>query len=163
MIQPAGHHLAEFNFGTLRYDWDEPRLGDFVAGLDLVNGIAAAAPGFVWRMDDAAMGAAQAATGNPRLASTLSVWQDVASLEHFVWATLHRQFYGRKAEWYDGAGNGNLVLWWVPIGHRPGFAEGMARWTLLQAQGDGDRAFGLTYLTEARLWRERACAPVAGR
>ena len=158
MIQPAGHHLAEFNFGTLRYDWDDPRLADFVAGLDLVNGIAAASPGFVWRMDDEAMGVAQAATGNLRLASTLSVWQDAASLEHFVWATLHRQFYGRKADWYDGAGNGNLVLWWVPHGHRPGFAEGVARWTLWQGQGDGDQAFGWAHLAQARLWRERACA-----
>ncbi len=49
MPQPVGMHLAEYNFGTLRHRWDDPRSAAFVAGLDLVNGIAAASPGFVWR------------------------------------------------------------------------------------------------------------------
>lgn len=26
MSQPAGTYLASFNLGTLRYDWDDPRL-----------------------------------------------------------------------------------------------------------------------------------------
>ncbi|MEO8531746.1 MAG: DUF3291 domain-containing protein, partial [Deltaproteobacteria bacterium] len=123
--QPAGHHLAEFNFGTLRHDWDDPRVADFVAGLDRVNAIAATSKGFVWRLTDEDGAIAEstpkpAEMSNDRLASTLSVWEDVTSLEHFVWNTVHRQYYGRKAEWYDAVGNGNLVLWWVKIGERPG-------------------------------------------
>ena len=148
MTPPAGHHLAEFNFGTLRHDWDDPRLADFVAGLDVVYRIAESSPGYVWRLTDegpAAQSSPEA--GNDRLASTLSVWQDAASLGHFVWNTLHGQFLTRKAKWYDAGGNGNLVLWWVPIGHRPSFSEGMQRWHTLMSNGDSPLAFGWTYLT----------------
>ncbi|MCL4066939.1 DUF3291 domain-containing protein [Pseudomonas sp. GX19020] len=68
-----GCHLAALNFGLLRHDWDAPEVVDFVAGLDLVNGVAERAAGFVWRLDDAAMDAAQAdpaspSEGSPRMA-----------------------------------------------------------------------------------------------
>lgn len=166
MMQPADHHLAEFNFGTLKYDWDNPRMADFANGLDLVNGLAAKSAGFVWRMSDDEMDAAQndpagVFAGNPRTASTLSVWENVATLEHFVWNTVHRQFYGRKAEWYDAVGNGNLVMWWVPEGHRPTVGEGMARWRHMSDHGNSDHAFGWKYLKEAQAWKTRACSPVA--
>lgn len=39
--------LAEFNFGTLKYAWDDPRLRDFQDNLDRVNGLAERASGFV--------------------------------------------------------------------------------------------------------------------
>ena len=159
-------HLAEFNFGTLKYDWDDPRVADFVNALDRVNGLAAQMPGFVWRLTDDEMDAAQndpdgALGGNPRMASTLSVWESVAALEHFVWNTVHRSFYGRKAEWYDAIGNGNLVLWWVPEGHRPSAAEGMARWHYMKDQGYSDHAFGWSYLKDAQAWKTHGCTQVA--
>lgn len=159
-------HLAEFNFGTLKYDWDDPRLSGFVEGLDLVNGLAAASPGFVWRMPDDAMDTAQndpagVFGGSPRVASTLSVWETAEALENFVWKTVHRQFYGRKAEWYEADGNGNLVLWWVPAGHRPSVAEGMARWETWRAEGNSDHAFGWSYLKQAQAWKTHACAQAA--
>ncbi|OYX25890.1 MAG: hypothetical protein B7Z10_04905 [Rhodobacterales bacterium 32-66-7] len=159
-------HLAEFNFGYLKHGWDHPAVQDFLNGLERVYQIAAAMPGYVWRVPDDAMERAQTDPdgpfgGNARAASTLSVWTDVASLETFVWNTVHRQFHARKAEWYDAVGNGNLVLWWVPEGYRPSVAEGMARWQHLQAHGDSDAAFGWSYLKEAQLWKTHACAPVA--
>ena len=157
MIQPAGHHLAEFNVGTLRHDWDDPRTADFVAGLDRVNALAEASNGFVWRMKDDDSAATQAAVEDDRLAWTLSVWDSVAALEHFVWNTVHRQYYARKAEWYDPAGNGNLVLWSVPEGHRPGFAEGMARWTHLRDHGESETAFNWAFAREAVLWKTKSC------
>lgn len=165
-MQPALHHLAELNFGELKHDWDDPRVQDFVQGLDLVNGLAAQSPGFVWRLSDDEMEVAQtdpeeAFGGNPRMASTLSVWQDVASLEHFVWNTVHRQFYARRAEWYDAVGNSNLVMWWVPVGHRPSVAEGLARHRHMQDHGPSDQAFGWAWLQEAKLWQSRACARAA--
>ena len=165
-------HLAEYNFGTLRHGWDDPRSAGFVAGLDLVNGIAAVAPGFVWRATDEDPGTYGAAEGEllpadrarmseDGFASTLSLWQSAEALEHFVWNTVHRQFYGRKAEWYDAVGNGNLVLWWVPEGSRPTEAEGMARWRHRETHGDSDHAFGWAYLKKAQLWRTKACDSMA--
>lgn len=172
MPQPVGMHLAEYNFGTLRHGWDDPRSTAFVAGLDLVNGIAAASPGFVWRETEDDLGtdgataddllpADRARMAEDGFAATLSVWASVEDLEHFVWNTVHRQFYGRKAEWYDAVGNGNLVLWWVPQGNRPTEEEGMARFRHRETHGDTDRAFGWKYLKDARLWGAKACDAMA--
>ncbi|MHC0054034.1 DUF3291 domain-containing protein [Actibacterium sp. D379-3] len=166
MLTPD-HHLAELNFGTLKYGWDDPRTKGFVEGLDLVNGLAEASDGFIWRlgdddMDQAQNDAAGVFGGDPNTASTLSVWRDVESLEHFVWNTVHRRFYERKAEWYDVAGNGNFVMWWVPAGHRPTLTEGMARFRHWQAHGNTDHAFGWDHLRAAHLWKTRACSHVAG-
>ena len=154
MIQPAGYHLAEFNLGVLRHDWDDPRIKDFADGLDLVNGVAARSPGFVWRLGDDAMEVAQTDPegplgGNPRTASTLSVWESVEALEHFVWNTVHKRFYDRKGEWYDPTDALRLVMWWVPDGHRPTIAEAMDRFDHLQTHGDSDHAFGWAHLKRA--------------
>ena len=43
------HHLAEFNIGTLKHDWDDPRVADFANNIDRVNAIAQRSPGFVWQ------------------------------------------------------------------------------------------------------------------
>lgn len=162
-----GMHLAELNFGTLLHDWDDPRVKGFVDGLDLVNGLAARSPGFVWRLSDDDMDHAQndpaeAFGGDPRIASTLSVWEDVASLEHFVWNTVHRQFYERRAEWFAAMGNSHLVMWWVPVGHRPSVAEGLDRWRHREAHGDSDHAFGWKHLAAAKLWKDRGCGHDGG-
>ncbi len=140
-------HLAEFNIGTLKHDWDDPRVADFANNLDRVNAIAARSPGFVWRMSDDDMDSAQTDRagvlgGNPRTASTLSVWEDLASLEAFVWNTVHKKFYDRRGEWYDGDQGLRLVLWHVPAGHRPTIEEAMARYTHLDRFGESDYAFG---------------------
>lgn len=162
MTSQAEWYLAEFNFGTLKYDWDDPRLAGFVEGLELVNGLAARAEGFVWRLSDDEMEAAQndpagVFGGRPRVASTLSVWLTPAALENFVWNTVHRQFYNRKAEWYDAEGNGNMVLWWVPAGHRPCVDEGMARWRQWRATGESDRAFSWSHLKVAQALKAHGC------
>ena len=153
-MQPAGHHLAELNFGTLRHDWDDPRVRDFVDGLAMVNAVAERSPGFVWRLTNEMMEVEQTAPGgafgaNPRIAATLSVWTDAGALGQFVWNTVHKQFYARRAEWYDVMGNGNLVLWWVPQGHRPSVAEGLARHGRLLADGPSTEAFGWDWVKPA--------------
>lgn len=142
--------LAEFNFGTLKYDWDDPRVADFQSNLDLVNGLAAKSDGFIWRMPDDEMEAAQTdlqgVFANPRTASTLSVWRDVDSLSSFVWKTVHKRFYDRKNEWYDPEGNGNFVMWWIPKDHKPSVVEGMERFNHLKTNGDSNHAFGWAHV-----------------
>ena len=165
-MQSVGHHLAEFNLGVLKYDWDDARVQGFVDGLDLVNGVAMRSPGFVWMLGEEAMDAAQrdpdgVLGGNPRTASTLSVWEDVPSLEQFVWNTVHKRFYDRKAEWYDPGDQLRMVMWWVPVGHRPTIAEAMERFRLLEANGDSDQAFGWAHLHDAALWKHRQCGEAA--
>ena len=154
--------LAEYNFGTLRHGWDDPRSAAFVAGLDLVNGIAETSPGFVWRLTNADPGHEGAQPGDllvedrkrmegPGFASTLSIWESVADLVHFLGKTVHKQFYSRKTEWYDAIGNGNMVLWSVPVGHRPTETEGMARWRYHQTHGNTDHAFDWSHAKDMEL------------
>jgi len=165
-MQPSGHHLAELNLGILKHDWDDSRVQGFVDGLDLVNSVAQRSAGFVWMMGPDGMDAAQndpygPMGGNPRTASTLSVWQDVASLEHFVWNTVHKQFYDRKAEWYDAVDSQRFVMWWVPIGHRPTISEAMARFRHLETHGATGHAFGWDFLKDAQLWKQKQCGDAA--
>lgn len=153
-MQPEGHHLAELNLGILKHDWDDPRVKGFVDGLDLVNSVAQRSSGFVWMLDGDAMDKVQTDPqgpmgGNPRMASTLSVWEDLASLEHFVWNTVHKRFYDRRAEWYDAVESLRFVMWWVPVGHTPGMAEAMERFHHLDAHGDSPTAFGWDYANAA--------------
>ena len=162
MQQPAGHHLAELNLGILKYDWDDPRVQDFVNGLDLVNGAAKRSKGFVWMMDPDEMAFEQTSDqgtmgANPRMASTLSVWEDVASLEQFVWNTVHKKFYDRKAEWYDMGAVLRFAMWWVPVGYRPTMGEAMARFRHLEKHGTSVQAFGWDAVKEAQLWKTKAC------
>ena len=105
MTQADGQHLAQLNIGRLVADTDDPRVAPFMRALDTVNGIGKRSPGFVWMME----GSGEPGRGNtevkiggdPRLVSNLTVWKDVASLENFVWNTVHRQFYARRRDWFD--------------------------------------------------------------
>jgi hypothetical protein len=155
-------HLAELNVGRLVADTDDPRVAEFMAALDRVNGLGKRMPGFVWMME----GSGEPGTGNteakidgdPRYVSNLTVWEDVASLERFVFDTVHRQFYERRDEWFEVLGDMHFVMWRVPAGHRPTLGEGLERLRDLRENGPTDRAFGWADLPEARRWRERGCA-----
>jgi hypothetical protein len=165
VMQPENHHLAELNVGRLVAPTDDPRVAEFMAALDKVNGMGKRMPGFVWMME----GSGEPGTGNtgnaiggdPQFVANLTVWEDAASLEKFVWQTVHRKFYERRAEWFELLGEMHFVMWWVPAGHRPTLEEALERLEHLRAHGDSDYAFGWSSLDEARLWRTRQCAPIA--
>lgn len=164
MTAPA-MHLAELNVGRLLAPTDDPRVAEFMAALDLVNGLGKRMPGFVWMMEGSGApgtgNTENAIGGDAQFVSNLTVWDSVAALEAFVWNTVHRQFYERRAEWFQVLGRMHFVMWWVPAGHKPTLDEALARLAHLEAQGDSDHAFGWTYLKEAQLWKTHACAQVA--
>lgn len=159
------HHLAELNIGRLLAPTDDPRVADFMANLDRINELGKLMPGFVWMME----GSGEPGTGNtdnaiggdPQFVANLTVWEDVESLERFVWGTLHKQFYDRRAEWFESMGDQHFVMWWVPAGQRPTLQQGLARLDLLRRNGDSDDAFGWSHLAEARMWQTRQCATEA--
>ncbi|MGK7755471.1 MULTISPECIES: DUF3291 domain-containing protein [unclassified Roseovarius] len=161
----VSYQLAQLNVGRLVAPTDDPRVAEFMGALDRVNGMGKRMPGFVWMME----GSGEPGTGNtensigddPQFVANLTVWEDVESLENFVWNTVHRQFYERRAEWFEVMGEMHFVMWWVPQGHTPTLDEGIARLEHLRAQGDSDHAFGWRHLREATLWQSRGCTPVA--
>lgn len=164
MTAPA-MHLAELNVGRLLAPTDDPRVAEFMAALDLVNGLGKRMPGFVWMMEGSGApgtgNTENAIGGDAQFVSNLTVWDSVTALEAFVWNTVHRQLYERRAEWFQVLGRMHFVMWWVPAGHKPTLDEALARLAHLEAQGDSDHAFGWTYLKEAQLWKTHACAQVA--
>ncbi|SMX36619.1 DUF3291 domain-containing protein [Maliponia aquimaris] len=155
-------HLAQLNIGRLVAPTDDPRVAEFMGALDRVNGLGKRMPGFVWMME----GSGEPGTGNtdtkiggdPQFVANLTVWQDAESLERFVWGTIHKQFYDRRAEWFELMTDQHFVMWWIAEGHRPTLDEGLARLDLFQRNGDSDQAFGWAHLPQARMWRERRCA-----
>ncbi|MBO9456305.1 DUF3291 domain-containing protein [Paracoccus sp. R12_1] len=161
-----GMHLAQLNVGRLLAPTDDRRVSEFMGALDRVNGMGKRMPGFVWMME----GSGEPGTGNtqnsigddPQFVANLTVWEDVESLEQFVWQTVHRQFYERRAEWFELMGQTHFVMWWVPVGHRPTLDEALSRLDHLRSKGDSDHAFGWSWLEQARLWRTRGCDRVAG-
>ncbi|WP_138469675.1 DUF3291 domain-containing protein [Poseidonocella sp. HB161398] len=161
----TAQHLAQLNIGRLLAPTDDPRVAEFMAALDLVNGIGKRSPGFVWMME----GSGEPGTGNteakiggdPQFVSNLTVWEDAGSLEHFVYNTVHKRFYDRRASWFELMGRPHFVMWHVPAGHRPTLEEALARLAHLEEHGNTDHAFGWSHLKQARLWKTKACTPIA--
>ncbi len=161
----AERHLAQLNVGRLLAPTDDPRVRDFMDALDLVNGIGKRSPGFMWMME----GSGEPGTGNTetkidgdaRFVANLTVWQDVASLENFVWNTVHRQFYARRGEWFEVMGVQHFVMWWVAPGHRPSLDEALARLDHLNANGTSDHAFGWAQVATQGLHTQQRCGVAA--
>ena len=158
-MQPAGTHLAQLNVGRLVAEPGDPRVADFMAALDRINGLGKRSPGFVWMME----GSGEPNTGNtaakiggdPRFVSNLTVWESVEALEHFAFNTLHRVFYGRRAEWFEPLDGPHFVMWWVPAGHRPTLDEALERLAQLARDGDSDAVFGWAHAMAAGLQARR--------
>jgi hypothetical protein len=91
---------------------------------------------------------------NPREIVNLSVWQTSADLEHYVWNTVHRQFMKRRAEWFVPLDQPYFVLWWVPVGVLPTFAEALDRLARLRSDGPSAHAFGWSNLPGQRIWNQ---------
>ncbi len=160
-MQPTTHHLAQLNIARLVAPTDDPRVAEFMNALDKINGLGKRMPGFVWMME----GSGEPGTGNtensigddPQMITNLTVWRDVTAMENFVWNTAHRQFYQRRAEWFELMADMHFVMWWIPKGHEPTLGEALERLDHLRKHGDSDHAFGWAFLQDAKLWRQKSC------
>jgi hypothetical protein len=152
-------HLAELNIARLKYAFDDPRIAEFTDNLDRINRVADRSEGFVWRLQDDS-GSAMAVRGfdDPMVIVNMSVWQSPEHLERYVWNTVHKQFYARRAEWFQLIGKQHFVMWWIEPGHVPDLEEAKARLDHLDEKGDSDFAFGWSHLPHVKLWQEARCA-----
>ena len=122
--------------------------------LDRINGLGKRMPGFIWMME----GSGEPGLGNtdvklnddPQHVSNLSVWDSVEALETFVWGTVHKQFYDRKAEWFEKAAKPHLVMWWIEERHRPTIAEALDRLDTYTKHGATEAAFDWAYAKAMR-------------
>ena len=152
------HHIAQLNIGRFRYPTDDPRMAAFMTNLDRINALAERSEGFVWRLkDDSNNATAIRPASDPTMAVNLSVWESVGALERFVWATVHKQFYNRKGDWFQKPGTPHFVMWPIPSAHIPNLEEAMGRLAHLTVQGDSDFAFGWSHLPHIKLWMSQKC------
>ena len=133
--------LAQINVGRLKYDPDDPRLADFLQGREVLDRILARTPGFLWK-HARSFSPAPMSDEDTRMLTSLSVWESRAALDHFVWTTLHKRFWARRAEWFEPSPEPSMALWYVPAGHRPTLAEAMEKLDHLRVHGESARAFG---------------------
>ena len=120
-------HLAQLNIAKPKYTNDDPRFADFMNNLARINGLGATMPGFIWIHKDESGHAMDMPTPWPDMAANLTVWESAEALEHFVWNTVHKQFYNRKEEWFEAIGDNHFVMWWVEEGHLPTLNEARLR------------------------------------
>jgi hypothetical protein len=138
-------HLAQLNIARPVAPLDSAVMADFVRDLPLINGIADAAPGFVWRLrDEDGADATSLRPYGPETMVNMSVWESVEALRDFAYLGPHLEPLRRRREWFDYAGiEQHLVLWWIPAGAIPTLDEARERLELLARKGPGPDAFTL--------------------
>lgn len=139
--------MAQFNWATLRYDVNDPRVAEFVDNVARMNALADRFPGFIWRHqnDSRALNKLRRPlpfTRSKRFTTTLSVWRDVEALQTFAFKTVHNRYYAKRAEWFEPHSTPYMVMWWVPQDHRPDVLEAVERAEDMLTHGESDRAFG---------------------
>jgi hypothetical protein len=151
-------HLAELNIAVPKYPLDDPRIADFMNNLERINGFAQTMPGFVWMHKDDSGHAMNMPTPWPEAAANLTVWESAEQLEHFVWNTVHKRFYSRKAEWFEAMKSHHFVMWHVEEEQRPTMEEAKDRLDHLDLHSNSDYAFNWSHLPHIKLWQSQRCA-----
>lgn len=139
----TNYHLAQVNIGRIKGSIDGPVMAGFMARLDEINALADRSPGFVWRLQTDAGNATyfRPYEHDDRILLNMSVWQDVDSLKHYVYRTLHAELLRQRAEWFEKFDSVYMTLWWVPSGHLPGIDEAKKRLAHLEKHGPTEFAF----------------------
>ena len=137
----AESQLAQLNVAAVKAPLESPEMAEFVANLDRINELAESSPGFVWRLQDEGGNATSLRPFGDDMLVNISVWDDVASLERFVFKSVHTEIMKRRQEWFERMVGNYLVLWWVPMGHQPTEEEAGEKLANIQKHGPGPSAF----------------------
>ena len=135
-------HLCQYNVARAVADLDHPQLADFVAGQDVLYPISESSPGFIWRMQpENGQSSVLPFPDDPRMVVGLTLWENLETLQSFVFAGGHAEFLRKRRQWFEKPSGPNSVLWWLPAGELPTVAEGQRRLERLAAKGPSLMAF----------------------
>ena len=142
--------VVHMNVARLRHPPGDPRVAGFIDNVSKVNSVAERSPGYVWRFSDEALSVAegvsyQGLAGDPKLAISLSVWETVEHLWHFVNKTVHGGFLRNREKWFEPYGGPNYVIWSHILDTRPHISEGWDRLKLLAEKGATPQAFDFAF------------------
>ena len=139
-----GFHLAQLNVGRLLHPLDDPRIKEFMDGLDHINQLADQWPGFVWRLQTDSGNATDVHhpwSQDPFALVNMSVWKTAEDLKEFVYRSGHLDYYLKRADWFEKPNEAHYVLWWVPVGHIPNLEEARDRLEHYRTHGASPQAF----------------------
>jgi hypothetical protein len=138
------HHLAQVNVSRMLTPLDDPMMRELVAAIEPVERLAAASPGFVWRLaDEGGHGVCvQSEEGGPVFVN-VTLWRDYDSLHVFTYRSPHADQLKRRSRWFAATRQPSSALWWVPGGTRPTLDEALMRLNVLRMYGPTPRAFSL--------------------
>ena len=121
---------------------EDPVMAGFVERLDVLNALADASPGFVWRYQTEAGNATEVRVFDDELILfNMSVWESIDALNAYVYHSDHVRAVQQRAEWFERAERSPMVLWWIQAGHIPTVEEAKGRFDLLWEYGPGPDAF----------------------
>lgn len=145
---PKPHRLAQCNIGVIKKPLDDEAMAEFVAALEPINAIAESSPGFVWRLKDEDGSSSSyvdiPGSADPLLIINYSIWEDVESLQHFMYKSGHVAYLRRRREWFTKSALPTSAAWWVSSDSLPGVEEAYRRVLHLQEHGPSERAFPVT-------------------
>ena len=134
--------IAQLNVGRARARLDSPVMAGFVEQLTEINALAAANPGFVWRLQgDNGNATGLLFTTDPQFIVNLTVWRSIEELWAYTYTSDHNRLFKRRFEWFERRDTPSLVLWWQPAGTIPGVPEALERLRLLTDLGPTLDAF----------------------
>jgi hypothetical protein len=137
-------HLAQLNVARLLHPLDHPSIRPFVNALEHINALADESPGFIWRLQTASGNATDAShpwSSDPFMLVNMSVWETPDALKQFIYRSRHREYLGRRAEFFEKPKEPHYVLWWVAAGHTPTLDEAAARLSQYRTVGPTPDAF----------------------
>lgn len=137
----SAFQLAQLNIGVALGPMDSPVMADFMANLDRINALADESPGFIWRLQTEEGNATAISPFDDNTIVNMSVWEDVAALNHYTYKTAHVEILKRRKEWFERMKEQHMVLWWVASGHRPTVDEALERLEHLRTHGPSPHAF----------------------
>ena len=138
----SAYRLAQVNIARLLAPLTDPVMSDFVANLAPINAIADRSPGFVWRFQtEDGDATAIRPYDDDRIVINFSVWEDLASLQDFIYRGAHAEIMKRRREWFARLADAYIALWWVPAVHRPALEEAVERMEHQKQHGPSPHAF----------------------
>ena len=119
---------------------DHADTAGFAEGLDPVNSLAESTPGFVWRLQTESGDATSISVfDNPLTIVNLTVWESLQALRDFVYRGLHRDYFRKRAEWFEAGSS--TAMWWIPAGSTPTVGDALARLEFIGRFGPSPYAF----------------------
>jgi hypothetical protein len=136
--------LAQLNLARMIHPLTDPRMKEFVDGLDPINALAEQSEGFVWRLQSESGNATDVHhpwSADPFLLVNMSVWETPEDLRRYVYRSGHMEYFQKRSEWFEKPVQAHYVLWWVPRGHIPSLEEAHERLEHYRTHGATPHAF----------------------